>query len=342
MIDELRQREACHQLRFITDNTRWESHEGSSTLLGEFLNPSAGAAILRFLRGRQYRSPVLVYCGVSIKLTSYVRAFERAGSTVSFTVCTNFILALGAGTEDDRSWKGFQGSSEELSLPLVGPTSIYQPPARRSRFGDRMSTEVFCNIGGGGGSLRSFYNGPAVSERMAAVREAIVYIRTHWNEYPKFTDDLQSYFQEAQGNMAISLLSDAMGNPKEWADRRLVHPFLEDYSIIRLYTTENGFAQIFKIINNAFRQDELTTHSTRLRSAVFLVELLNIELFNYLYTNQATGFTGIVYRGLCLSSEHLEQFMSMTTMPVKERFWAIPLAMISCSMDESTAVDFAA
>jgi len=53
------------------------------------------------------------------------------------------------------------------------------------------------------------------------------------------------------------------------------------------------------------------------------------------------GFTGIVHRGLCLSTEQLNAFYEMTRMPVRERFWSIPLAIISCSTNENIAVQFA-
>lgn len=126
--------------------------------------------------------------------------------------------------------------------------------------------------------------------------------------------------------------------PKEWADRQSDPDVLEDYSIIQLYTTEYGYRQIFRIINDAFRRDELMANTTYLRSAVFLVELMNIELFNHLISVSSPGFTGIAYRGLCFSPRQLEHFKALTSKPVQERYWAILLALMSCTLSETKAV----
>src|SRR5882762_3903547 len=108
--DELRRKDTYHQLRFITDNTRWESSTvvtgGSPT--ENFMNLSAGEMILRFLRGRLYKAPVLVYCCLSISLTTYVRSYEQSGSTTASDVCLSYILALANGEIDDMGWQGFQ------------------------------------------------------------------------------------------------------------------------------------------------------------------------------------------------------------------------------------------
>jgi hypothetical protein len=104
---ELRWKEESRLLRFITDNTRWENDNPTQTD-EDFLNPAAGEQILRFLRGRQYRSPVLVYCCLSIELTRYVLGYKRAGSTTCMSLCLAFIEALGRGEVDDDEWEGYQ------------------------------------------------------------------------------------------------------------------------------------------------------------------------------------------------------------------------------------------
>jgi len=107
--DELRQKEGCNQLRFITDNVRWESRAVDGAMEG-FFNFEAGEHILRFLRGRQYKAPVLVCCDRSISRTAYVRSYERSGSTNSKDVCSSYISALAKGEADDRGWQRFRAA----------------------------------------------------------------------------------------------------------------------------------------------------------------------------------------------------------------------------------------
>lgn len=95
-------------LRFISDNARWEG--GSESYVdstGGYLNLSAGEAILRFIRGRHFMAPVLIYCGMSIDSTGYVDDFERAGSTTGGYVCRSFISGLASG-KDVEDWQKFK------------------------------------------------------------------------------------------------------------------------------------------------------------------------------------------------------------------------------------------
>jgi len=141
---------------------------------------------------------------------------------------------------------------------------------------------------------------------------------------------------------------------KEWADRRHrgAKEEEEDYTFLKLYTSEVGYRQIFSVLNNAFRIDELEDEEVRLRAAVFLVELLTIELFNYTFSRSigdsqearlehSQGFTGTVYRGMRLSPDHLQDFLDLMTKPINERYWSIPLAFVSCTTSRHLAVKFA-
>ncbi|OBZ70007.1 hypothetical protein A0H81_09916 [Grifola frondosa] len=86
----LRRTESVKRLRFISDNNRWESDQQAS----DYLNLSAGETMLRYLRGRLYTAPILIYCGASIVRTQYVLSYHRAGSTSDQNVCFSFIGAL--------------------------------------------------------------------------------------------------------------------------------------------------------------------------------------------------------------------------------------------------------
>ncbi|KAA1475245.1 hypothetical protein DENSPDRAFT_415885 [Dentipellis sp. KUC8613] len=100
----LRKADYAGRLRFISDNYRWEA-DGINTR--SVLNITAGEAILRYLRGRMYRAPVMIYCGLSIAETAYVKSFSRAGSTTDWILCLRFIKNLAAGIDTDYDWEGF-------------------------------------------------------------------------------------------------------------------------------------------------------------------------------------------------------------------------------------------
>jgi len=102
--DFVRQNEAGHQIRFISDNARYES--GAS---GTFLNTTAGETMLRYLRDRRFPQPVLIFCGGgSIPYTEYVTSFESAGSTIFTKVAKRFISEM-----------KIKGSSGPLGFNLI-------------------------------------------------------------------------------------------------------------------------------------------------------------------------------------------------------------------------------
>ncbi|KAF8631754.1 hypothetical protein AX15_002210 [Amanita polypyramis BW_CC] len=211
-------------------------------------------------------------------------------------------------------------------------------------------------------SQRSFFQGTKVHRRVDEVREAIIWIRAHWRtDYPKFMNELQESFLSSAPDFSKNTIISRL--KKEWADRKIdgtnsVHnrdgdesaDTGEDYTFLKLYTSEKGYRQIFSVLNNAFRIDTLSDEEVRLRAAVFLVELLTIELFNYAFPrtvdsslrwDHSRGFTGTVYRGMCLSPDHLQDFLGLMDKPIKERYWSIPLAFLSHTTSQELALKFA-
>lgn len=71
------------------------------------MNLSAGEQLLRFVRGRGFKAPVLVYCCHSLSSTSYVLSYEQSGSTASGTVCTSYIEAFAEAETHDVGWRKF-------------------------------------------------------------------------------------------------------------------------------------------------------------------------------------------------------------------------------------------
>lgn len=215
---------------------------------------------------------------------------------------------------------------------------------RLYRFSDWTPLKPFCQSGSLSGR-RPFYAGSNVESRMSAVREAINYIRLHWEQYPTFMASLRNLMQRSRervGDEGLTPRAETLlSSVKEWSDRQQATS-LDEYSAIRLYTSAIGYNQMFKTINNAFRQEDYTNQVDALRAGVFLIELLNIDLFNYSHANShANGFEGTVYRGMCVSAEELEDFLAASRAPIQERYLAIPLAMTSASTDRDKALTFA-
>ncbi|KAJ3513806.1 hypothetical protein NLJ89_g2744 [Agrocybe chaxingu] len=102
----LRENDDGSGVRFISDNVRLE--ESSDTR--SFLNPYAGESFLRYLRGRSFKAPVLIYAGMSMPSTQYVNEYEAAGSTASSSLVLSYISDLAVGGNNVDNWRGFDRS----------------------------------------------------------------------------------------------------------------------------------------------------------------------------------------------------------------------------------------
>lgn len=235
-------------------------------------------------------------------------------------------------------------SMEVSTIPQRPHQTVATMELYTHRFGDWDSMQ-YLSVFGKNGSPRSqtFYNGEILSARMAAIRQAIIYIRENWKDYPILIADLRSYIQEltvgADDRNISPYLPLVLTSVKAW-DRELnAIPDDEKLSVIRLYTSQAGYNQIFRIINQAFRSDNVVEQERRVRCAVFLIELLNIDLFNYtLRTPRAHSFQGTVYRGVTFSDDQLQDFEDLAARSVAERYWGIPLAMMSASTSRAVAL----
>ncbi|KAG5650687.1 hypothetical protein H0H81_011361 [Sphagnurus paluster] len=236
-----------------------------------------------------------------------------------------------------------------MSTPSVGANQpgggdgVDAPYNRRIRFGDWTPVQD-----GEGSRILYFYQGEAVGNRMSSVRGAIVHVRESWGNYAMLMNELRRLLQEGVQEPLPSedaqQLEDVLASVKEWIDRR-AGPAQEeeDYNVVRLYTSTFGYRLIFKITDIIIRTDTgITQRQEELNSAVFLLELLNVDLFNYVSVTQpADDFQGVVFRALPASEEQLQSFRELATKPISERDWAIPLTVISTSRNQDVAMDYA-
>ncbi|MEV3987347.1 hypothetical protein AB0J57_00400 [Streptomyces sp. NPDC049837] len=206
-----------------------------------------------------------------------------------------------------------------------------------------------CDSGTVGGD-RTFFTGTNVATRMAQLRRAIHEIRTNWDRYPVYMAELGKHMERDLSRAAEplpdqdrELIHALLSSVKEWADRRpSPGENVDEYSAIRLYTSEPGYRRIFSTINTAFRRDGLVDDPKGLRSAAFLVELLSIDLFNYRYHHpHVDNFEGVVHRGMCVTERQLAELARIAAGPVSSRYLSIPLGMASASVDRDRAMAFA-
>ncbi|GAA1544448.1 hypothetical protein GCM10009730_61990 [Streptomyces albidochromogenes] len=218
---------------------------------------------------------------------------------------------------------------------------------RLSRFVERPD---LCDSGSADGD-RTYFAGADVTTRMAQLRRAIHEIRTNWDRYPVYMAELRERMERDIARAAEplpdrdrELVHALFSSAKEWADRRPpdIGSQVEEYSAIRLYTSEPGYRRIFSTINKAFRQDGLVEDAQALRSAAFLVELLSIDLFNYRHERpHVDNFEGVVHRRMCVTERQLAELARIAAGPVGRRYLSIPLGMASASVDRHHAMAFA-
>ncbi|KAI0250390.1 hypothetical protein BJV78DRAFT_594032 [Lactifluus subvellereus] len=229
----------------------------------------------------------------------------------------------------------------ETQSPPVLSSEATAVPSRLSRFADWTSIQNLCD--------RTFYHAEQSDIRMSEVRKAIEYIRGRWSDYSTFMQELREYINQLGITDKSSptdedrhALESLLSCSKDWADRSPTQS--HSFDAIHLYTSEFGYDTIFALLNVAFRTDAFTEKGQErgLRSAVFLIELLNIDLFNYLLLEPSrSGFQGIVYRGVAFTEEEIKKFRNLATLAVRDRYWSIPLAMMSASTSITTALQFA-
>lgn len=120
------------------------------------------------------------------------------------------------------------------------------------------------------------------------------------------------------------------------------HSHREDYSALKLYTTNDGYKKIFGYINQVFRKHEV--NENEIYGAVALVEILTIDLYNYRLANVGCSkyynFQGIVHRGLSVNPDVLAAFKNLMNKPLQNRNFSIPLAFVSTSINQNRIQEF--
>lgn len=179
-------------------------------------------------------------------------------------------------------------------------------------------------------TLKPFYNGSVLDDRMAEIRKSIYYIRQRWEEYYSFLEQLKQLLLEGGGiafNDALSCrdFEILVSTKRDWLTGNDVQEKDVGYEAIRLYTSKEGHERIYRLSNEIFRKEKLISVET-IRSMVFLIELINIDLYNYcLKCPEQADFQGVVYRGMCLTEGDLTAFRALRDEPIRRRNISVPL-----------------
>ena len=195
--------------------------------------------------------------------------------------------------------------------------------------------------------MKSFYNGQTLDERMAEIRKSIVYIRHHWDQYDSLIDSLKELMQESgmefKDPLTVAHAQAVLSKEtkRDWMTEEEAKERDSSYDAIKLYTSKEGYAQIYRVSNDIFRQESSVSMTEKIRSVVFLVELINIDLYNYcLRYPEQTNFEGSVYRGMCLSSDDINAYEALRKLPIAKRNIAVPLGLLSASANVKVARKF--
>lgn len=188
--------------------------------------------------------------------------------------------------------------------------------------------------------IRPFFDGESLTGRMDKIREGIILIRENWEKYEDFAHSLHEYIKEnVENKEAKEMLENILKSRKDWAKSE--DGVDGDFDVIKLYTSVKGYNAIFSMINRVFRDDTSTNYKELIRNAVFMVELINIDLFNYCLRHEKYhNFTGVVYRGMALKEDDLGAFEVLRKKDITNRYIAIPLSLLSSSSSLRVARSF--
>ena len=195
---------------------------------------------------------------------------------------------------------------------------------------------------------KPLYAGIDETQRLANIRTRINTVRVKWND-PETRRDLVQKVETAVKAKTFSrdlrsALHAVLKLEKFWADQKQENSAYrdvdteesiagEDYSALEVYTTNEGYKNIFGYINQIFRK--YNVDETEIQGAITLVELLTIDLYNLRLANfgcsKYYNFQGIVHRGLSVDEGVLDTFRGLMREPLQNRNFGVPLAFVSTS-----------
>jgi hypothetical protein len=135
-------------------------------------------------------------------------------------------------------------------------------------------------------------------------------------------------------------MSAILTSPRTWVDAagELTRPDPND-TILRAYTSDFGYEVLFRAVKSIFRTDRVPSESDQ-RISAFLIELVNIDLYNRAKRVGQPSFVGRVYRGLWARPADVLRFEELARQAKDKRSFSVPLALDSTSASEDIAMRF--
>ncbi|MEM8641025.1 MAG: hypothetical protein AAGG51_19760 [Cyanobacteria bacterium P01_G01_bin.54] len=207
---------------------------------------------------------------------------------------------------------------------------------------------------GKGSNDTPFFSGEGVEVRMKAIRPKIREVRQSWNNFEDYISSLRQFLLNSkqekrifQKEKELHLFDTHLNKFRDWIDRdnrSEKKSIQEDYGAVQFYTSRNGYELIFKAMNEKFR-DKSKLSEDDFKNLAFLVELLNIDLYNYNELNPGVSVfrdSDRVYRGLDMSQDEFKSIMKFMTdaSSVQQRYISTPLGFLSTSLNRDVAVNF--
>lgn len=205
---------------------------------------------------------------------------------------------------------------------------------RDERFGESANTNGKESFGKFSLEHGGFFVGEDVKARMNLIRNSILEVRKNWND-KKFRKKSIELFKNHIGGK--SLLPVDFFND-EWYELQKNPPTEQNCGLIKFYTFSDGYETIFKYMNSIFREE----HKKEIYdSAAFLVECMNIELYNLVKTEpEFSNFENTIYRGIALDENTISDLLKIKKLSVENRKFAVPLSFMSCSKSQDVAKQF--
>lgn len=205
---------------------------------------------------------------------------------------------------------------------------------RDERFGESANTNGNKSFGKFSLEHGGFFIGEDVKARMNLIRNSILEVRKNWND-KKFRKKAIKLFKNHIGGkslMPVDFFND------EWYEFQKNPPAEQNCDLIRFYTSSDGYETIFKYMNSIFREEH---DKDVYDSAAFLVECMNIELYNLVKTKlEFSNFENTIYRGIMLDENTISNLLDIKELEVQDRKFAVPLSFMSCSKSQDVAKQF--
>lgn len=205
---------------------------------------------------------------------------------------------------------------------------------RDERFGESANTNGKESFGKFSLEHGGFFVGEDVKARMNLIRNSILEVRKNWNDknFRKKSIELFKNHIGGKSLLPVNFFND------EWYELQKKPPTEQNCGLIKFYTSNIGYETIFKYMNSIFREE----HDKEVYdSAAFLVECMNIELYNLVKTEpEFSNFENTIYRGIMLDENTISNLLDIKDLQVQSQKFAVPLSFMSCSKSQDVAKQF--